>query len=213
MTRVQISRVHAPVTTLGPGRRLGIWFQGCSIGCAGCISRDTWATSEGTGTSVQDLANHGLDRIEKLSLSGVTISGGEPFEQPEALLELLRSFRTADFTNLIDVLCYSGLPLKRIKSHFSEHLKLIDALIPEPFVDKRSETAHWRGSANQPIILLSDLARERFNRAPQGTGGMQVVVDEQRVWLIGVPRGGDMDRLHRGVAAKGLFLEDVSWLA
>jgi anaerobic ribonucleoside-triphosphate reductase activating protein len=213
VTRVQISRVHAPVTTLGPGRRLGIWFQGCGIGCAGCVSRDTWEISSGVATSVQELADYGLDRIEKLSLTGVTISGGEPFEQPDALLELLRSLRAASFREPIDVLCYSGLPLKRIETHFPEYLELIDVLIPEPFVNKRSDTASWRGSSNQPVVLLSDLARERFKDVPQGTAGMQVVVDEQRVWLIGVPRGGDMDRLRRGVAAKGLLLEDVSWLA
>jgi anaerobic ribonucleoside-triphosphate reductase activating protein len=164
-------------------------------------------------TYVSELMDYGMDRIEKLSLTGVTISGGEPFEQPQALLELLQSLRTARFKKPIDVLCYSGLPLKRIESRFPTHLELLDALIPEPFVNKRSEAAHWRGSANQPVVLLSDLARERFNEVPQGTGGMQVVVDEQRVWLIGVPHSADMDRLQRGVAAKGLLLEDASWLA
>ena len=39
---ISLSRVHFPVTTLGPGQRLGLWFQGCSIRCAGCISADTW---------------------------------------------------------------------------------------------------------------------------------------------------------------------------
>lgn len=37
-----LSRMHFPVTTLGPGDRIGIWFQGCSIRCTGCISKDTW---------------------------------------------------------------------------------------------------------------------------------------------------------------------------
>ncbi|WP_461325238.1 4Fe-4S cluster-binding domain-containing protein [Bradyrhizobium diazoefficiens] len=45
--RISVSRIHFPVTTLGPGRRLGIWFQGCSIRCPGCISMDTWM--EGAG--------------------------------------------------------------------------------------------------------------------------------------------------------------------
>ena len=40
---VSISRLHFPVTTLGPGHRIGIWFQGCSIRCEGCLSMDTWA--------------------------------------------------------------------------------------------------------------------------------------------------------------------------
>ncbi|MBW6186918.1 4Fe-4S cluster-binding domain-containing protein, partial [Pseudomonas aeruginosa] len=33
-----------PERTLAVGNilRLGIWFQGCSIRCPGCISADTW---------------------------------------------------------------------------------------------------------------------------------------------------------------------------
>ncbi|HAU1321526.1 TPA: radical SAM protein, partial [Legionella pneumophila] len=44
---IYISRVHFPVTTLGPGHRIGIWFQGCSIRCPGCISTDTWNINKG----------------------------------------------------------------------------------------------------------------------------------------------------------------------
>ena len=40
--RMRLSRLHHPVTTLGPGRRAGIWFQGCTIRCPGCMSVDTW---------------------------------------------------------------------------------------------------------------------------------------------------------------------------
>ncbi len=39
---ILLNKAHFPVTVLGPGRRIGIWLQGCSIGCAGCISQDTW---------------------------------------------------------------------------------------------------------------------------------------------------------------------------
>lgn len=42
-----LSRIHFPVTTLGPGNRIGIWFQGCSIQCQGCVSVDTWGTGKG----------------------------------------------------------------------------------------------------------------------------------------------------------------------
>ena len=48
--RIALSRIHFPVTTLGPGRRIGIWFQGCSIRCPGCISMDTWAQGRGNTT-------------------------------------------------------------------------------------------------------------------------------------------------------------------
>lgn len=43
---IAINKIHFPVSTLGFGQRLGIWFQGCSIRCPGCISRDTWEGGE-----------------------------------------------------------------------------------------------------------------------------------------------------------------------
>jgi anaerobic ribonucleoside-triphosphate reductase activating protein len=56
--RIGLNRVHFPVTALGPGRRIGIWLQGCLIRCPGCMSLDTWAPA-GTRIAVAGL----LDRI------------------------------------------------------------------------------------------------------------------------------------------------------
>src|SRR5690242_5906193 len=56
--RIMVSRLHFPVTALGGGRRVGVWMQGCSIGCAGCVSRDTWSidpTREMPVTAILDL--------------------------------------------------------------------------------------------------------------------------------------------------------------
>jgi len=86
-----LSRMHFPVTTLGFGRRVGIWFQGCSIQCPGCVSRDTWAFGRGE-TSVES-ACETIDPWLK-EADGVTISGGEPFDQPMALAALLGWLRT-----------------------------------------------------------------------------------------------------------------------
>ena len=87
---LSLSRVHFPVTTLGPGRRLGIWFQGCSIRCPGCISADTW----GPGKRRVGIAQ----LLEQLTpwlaeAEGITLSGGEPFDQFPALLALLQGLR------------------------------------------------------------------------------------------------------------------------
>ena len=45
--KIAINKAHFPVTVLGPGRRIGIWLQGCSIHCKGCVSQDTWAADPG----------------------------------------------------------------------------------------------------------------------------------------------------------------------
>ncbi len=39
---IELNKAHWPVTVLGPGRRIGLWVQGCSIHCPGCVSQDTW---------------------------------------------------------------------------------------------------------------------------------------------------------------------------
>ena len=212
MTVARISRVHAPVTVLGPGRRLGIWFQGCSIGCRGCVSRDTWDSGAGRELSVAELAAHCRDRIEALGLAGITLSGGEPFEQPGALAALLTDLAPWCEARGIDRLCYSGLPMKRLTAEYSHILALLDAVMPEPFAMSQPNGEVWRGSSNQPLVLLSALGRQRYREVPKVHPGLQISVEANRVWFIGIPREGDMDRITRGAAERGLALEDVSWL-
>jgi anaerobic ribonucleoside-triphosphate reductase activating protein len=84
--------------------------------------------------------------------------------------------------------------------------------MPEPFAMSQPNGEVWRGSSNQPLVLLSALARQRYLEVPKVHAGLQVSVDSNRVWFIGIPRAGDMDRITRGAAERGLALEDVSWL-
>ncbi len=208
----RISRVHAPVTVLGPGRRLGIWFQGCSIGCRGCVSRDTWDAAGGRQFPVAELAAHCQERIEALGLDGITLTGGEPFEQPDALAALLAELAPWCEARGIDRLCYSGLPMKRLTAEYSHILALLDAVMPEPFAMSQPNGEVWRGSSNQPLVVLSELGRRRYADVPKTHPGLQVSVEANRIWFIGVPRKGDMDRILRSAAERGLALEDVSWL-
>ena len=86
MTELALSRIHFPVTMLGPGMRIGIWFQGCSIRCSGCISLDTWASERGI-TSVEAVFQTMQPFLPHAD--GLTVSGGEPFDQPLALVRFL----------------------------------------------------------------------------------------------------------------------------
>src|SRR5260370_30553154 len=99
---IALSRIHFPVTTLGPGRRIGIWFQGCSIRCPGCISMDTWAQDRGI-TTIDEVINAIAQWIP--AADGITISGGEPFDQPVALIELLNKLR---LLSAADVLAFTS---------------------------------------------------------------------------------------------------------
>lgn len=103
-----LSRVHFPITSLGYGRRIGVWLQGCSIRCPGCVSADTWATGRGETTLKSLMA---LLAPWFASADGITVTGGEPFEQPSALEALLSAAR--EHLNG-DILVYSGIPGKTL---------------------------------------------------------------------------------------------------
>ena len=87
---VNLSRLHFPVSSLGYGQRVAVWFQGCSLQCPGCVSRDTW--EHGLGTMPLERLVEQIARWSDAA-DGLTVSGGEPFEQPDALRELLLWWR------------------------------------------------------------------------------------------------------------------------
>lgn len=71
---------------LGPGKRAVVWVQGCSLRCKGCIAPEMWNHNEGILVEVSKLAE---ELFADESIEGLTVSGGEPSEQAEAVGELL----------------------------------------------------------------------------------------------------------------------------
>ena len=217
--RLLLNKAHFPVTVLGPGTRVGLWFQGCTIRCRGCISRDTWTAADASAVEVESV----LEWVRSLPsdrVDGVTISGGEPFDQPAALAALLtglREWRESE-PRPVDLLAYSGRAWAALQETFPEVLAMLDAVVPEPFVQGAPTDAPLRGSANQLVVALSDLGRERYsaNGDDDVLGAqrarIQVEVDDQSVWFIGIPRQGDMRRMTQQAAAAGIGLRRTSWL-
>jgi anaerobic ribonucleoside-triphosphate reductase activating protein len=218
--RVGISRLRHPVRTLGPGSRIGIWFQGCSIHCAGCMSRDTWAPAEPGERVPLTAVTDWVAAIPVDQVDGVTISGGEPFDQPEALGALVQSLRamfplvSPDAVRAVDLLVYSGYGYSQLAAEHAEIVAGVDALITEPYRQHEEGTQlRWRGSPNQRLVMVSELGRRRFaehERAPADTG-LEIDADGGTVRLIGVPRPGDLARIEQGLRRRGIALDDRSW--
>ena len=201
--KLALSRIHFPVTALGPGTRVGIWFRGCSIQCPGCIGQDTWAFGESV-TSVLEVVNVVSEWTDVAD--GVTISGGEPFDQSAALKALLTNLR-----GLVsgDILVYTGYSLQSISNRLHDMSGLIDAIITEPFKRDDPQTLPLRGSDNQMLHLLTPLARQRYAnaniplRADDKT--LDIMFDEDdTVWIAGIPRRGDLNSLLQLLQHKGL---------
>jgi len=209
--------MHYPVTVLGPGKRIGIWLQGCSNGCLGCQSKDTWSSDSGQLITISSLVAE-CRRFESGGVDGITISGGEPFEQPEALESVLTELRTwtDGLDSPVDYLCYSGKPYSELHQQYLEILRLLDVIIPDPFIDDLPGKPLC-GSGNQPIITLTELGAERFAEYAgesncQYKKSIQFVVEKDgSVSFIGIPERGDMQKLVELCKTQGLYLKNVSW--
>jgi anaerobic ribonucleoside-triphosphate reductase activating protein len=203
--RIALSRIHFPVTTLGPGRRIGIWFQGCSIRCPGCISMDTWAPDRGI-TTIDEV----VDAVAQWmpAAGGITISGGEPFDQPDALFELLGRLRSLSET---DVLVFTGYLWGSVSELVDASPGLIDALVSGPFDLNRSQTLALRGSDNQQLHLLTATGHARFvpfeRPITEGDRTVDVMFDDGGdAWFAGIPGRDDFRRLQEMLKKAGARL-------
>lgn len=205
-----ISRAHYPVESLGYGVRSGIWTQGCSIHCPGCVARDTWVATPESEVPVSEilawLATHP-------DVDGITISGGEPLEQAGELLDLLRGIRAASGPDL-DVLCYSGRAWRTVARAHPEVLGLMDAIVTGPFRMDRPTRHPLMGSANQQLVLLTDLGRERYGDVSEvDRRPVQTSVWNGELRMVGIPNEGDLAELEAAAAHHGLDVVAPSWKA
>jgi anaerobic ribonucleoside-triphosphate reductase activating protein len=139
----------------GPGLRLVIWLQGCSIHCQNCCNQHLWSNTLNKQIAPTELAELIIsnDQIE-----GITYLGGEPTDQLEDILltsKLLKlHFKTIVlFTGKTK----SSLTLKKEK----ELIKYTDILKSGPYITRlHNEYLQLRGSTNQKITITSDIYKD-----------------------------------------------------
>jgi len=199
-----VADVQSGITTLGPGRRIVVWTEGCSLACPGCISPELFSRRP---TSRRRLGALVEEIVAKAGgHDGLTVSGGEPFQQSVAVAALVRAVRR---TTPLDVLLYSGYTLEEIKQASGPMrvlLREIDMLIDGRFVTDESNCKIWRGSDNQRMHLLTPRAAryaDVANSDYSATRGMHVVATHDGgVRIVGIPRRAVnvLDRLRqRGI--------------
>ena len=137
----------------GPGRRFVIWVQGCSLGCPGCWNVEMWPAEGGHEVSVADLL---CEIADAEGAEGITILGGEPLEQAEPVLALIRGAREMGLT----VMLYSGFEEHELDETQRECVESSDIAVLGRYVASLRDTSlRWRGSSNQVIRMVSDAYR------------------------------------------------------
>lgn len=147
-----IARVHATAAASranGPGRRFVVWFQGCTLGCAGCFNP---ATHVAAGPVI-DLAEV-IAAFDAAAVDGLTLSGGEPMQQAPAALELLLAARRRGRSTLM----FSGYTRAELAAQALGPAVLahLDVLIDGRYRAEERVGTDLRGSANQRILRLTE---------------------------------------------------------
>lgn len=165
----------------GPGTRFVLWVQGCSLGCPGCFNPATHAAEPREQCTVDDIMARIL--AQGHAIEGITLSGGEPLEQPEAVLALVERVRQASG---LSILVFSGYTIDEIRAQplGPRILAHVDVLVDGRYQAGLRLGRNLRGSTNQRIHLLT----ERYGLDEvEATPEAEILIDAQgRVTLTGV---------------------------
>lgn len=168
---------------LGPGLRYVIWTQGCPFHCEGCATLEGQSMTFDKQVRVTALAD---DIISRPSIEGVTISGGEPFLQAEALsylLDLVKVKRPE-----LTVMSFTGY-LKEDLS-WPEALRLLDhldLLVDGPYIEELNDNQGLRGSSNQRFHFLTPRLLPWKDELEHGKRKVEYHVVQGKVKAFGVP--------------------------
>ena len=150
----------------GDGVRVSLFVSGCRNCCKGCFQPETWDFKYGTEFT-QETENQILEFLRPSYISGLTVLGGEPFEEENQriLAPFLRKVKETYPSKTI--WCYTGYVLAKDllpedgRKHCEatgEMLKYIDILVDGPFIEEQKNISlKFRGSENQRILKLKEI--------------------------------------------------------
>lgn len=131
----------------GPGIRMVLFLQGCQKRCRGCHNPATWDTDGGQVWQITKLVEY---VCKNAPTKRITISGGEPLEQADALYGFLLAL---DSKNSFDTALYTSYEITEIPPKIIEHL---DYIKTGPYIEElRTTVIPFVGSSNQRFYKLN----------------------------------------------------------
>lgn len=159
-TEIRLAGIIRESVVDGPGWRFVIFGQGCPHNCEGCQNPET---HDFGGGYISD-----TDRILKAVsedplLSGITLSGGDPFVQAEEFSVLAKGAHDLG----LNVVTYTGWTIEQLLAGMENHpgwrklLEETDILVDGKFdLSQKSLEVKFRGSRNQRVIDAKASIRE-----------------------------------------------------
>lgn len=182
---MRIERALTNVETLGPGRRLAIWVNGCKRRCPGCVSKRLQLANIATEFPIEEY----FEGFDFSKVDGVTISGGEPFEQIAELSKLVCYLKKE---KIEDILVYTGYQLSELQAMQNQDvdtiLENIAVLIDGPYILELDDQKHnLKGSSNQEIHYLLPKYETKYQEYIKTTRKMQEFEIENTLIGVGIP--------------------------
>lgn len=190
---LNVAAIRPRTQTNGPGWRAAVWVQGCTIGCAGCFNPQTHPHDAKRLWQPEKLAEF----LVTEEVEGITILGGEPFEQAATCARLAVRARELGAS----VVTYSGYswPFLR-KSALPEVQALLaasDLLFAGPYVAaRRNDGAGWHGSTNQQAVFLTDRYDRRALDEAEAAPIVEGWADGGALVWSGIPTEEDVSAIH-----------------
>ena len=179
---LRVAKIIPRTTVEGPHERCAIWVAGCDLACPGCCNPELFDPGAGEVTPIEPL----LDAARDAEVEGITVLGGEPLQQIEAVAALLDRAQVQGLGTIL----FSGYTLAHARSlpGFSRVWASLDTLVDGPFDVRRPERVRrFIGSANQGLHHRT----ERYAEPSlwRGPNRVEVRIDANgSIELHGMPR-------------------------
>lgn len=193
--KINLYMRHAKTKALGPDVRYALWTQGCARRCHGCLSPDSRDPDKGEWEEVSVIAE---EILQQKGIEGITISGGEPFLQAQALCELVTMVRKERDLGVIVYTGYTFGELQHMENAYvRELLCQIDLLVDGEYIEELNDGKSLRGSANQKIILLSK--RYAGQDGLYGADGREIELyfQNDRMRMVGIPSKDMLEKIKK----------------
>lgn len=142
-----------------------------------------WNKKAGTNYRIAEILSAIIRAQEEQNIEGITILGGEPFQQYKEVFELVK--RVVNLN--LSVILYSGYEMQELQNlGLTEIFNYIDILIAGRYIEEQRDTdLYLRGSTNQQLLFFSEKYQDFDSK---NEGNVEITINEfGQLQIMGYP--------------------------